>query len=147
MKVTLSENGLQVNQYKCNSVTVHQKEKDLFEAVMFYIEGITKKIPKIRRGKQVTSIDGKPVFVTVKGRMNHGPYKDFYESGVIRTEANYRNGKFDGMYTFYHENGQIYVQVEYKRGNLNGDISFFDDIGQLIEVVKYKNGKPINKGK
>jgi antitoxin component YwqK of YwqJK toxin-antitoxin module len=51
---------------------------------------------------------------TVKGRMNHGPYKDFYESGALRTEANYRNGKFDGLYTFYHENGQIYVQVEYK---------------------------------
>ena len=65
----------------------------------------------------------------------------------LRTEANYRFGKFDGLYTFYHENGQIYVQVEYKRGNLNGDVSFFDDQGQLIEVVKYKNGKPINKGK
>ena len=39
---------------------------------------------------------------TVKGRMNHGPYKDFYESGALRTEANYRNGKFDGLYTFYH---------------------------------------------
>ncbi len=84
---------------------------------------------------------------TVKGRMNHGPYKDFYESGAMRTEANYRNGKFDGLYTFYHENGQIYVQVEYKRGNLNGEVSFYDDLGQLIEVVKYKNGKPINKGK
>ena len=84
---------------------------------------------------------------TVKGRMNHGPYKDFYESGAKRTVANYRNGKFDGLYTFYHENGQIYVQVDYKRGNLNGDVSFFDDIGQLIEIVKYKNGKPINKGK
>ena len=36
---------------------------------------------------------------TVKGRMNHGPYKDFYESGAKRTVANYRNGKFDGLYT------------------------------------------------
>ena len=80
---------------------------------------------------------------TVKGRMNHGPYKDFYESGALRTEANYRNGKFDGLYTFYHEN----VQVEYKRGNLNGDVSFFDDQGQLIEMIKYKNGKPVNEGK
>ena len=83
---------------------------------------------------------------TVKGRMNHGPYKDFYESGALRTEANYRNGKFDGLYTFYHENGEIYVQVEYKRGNLNGDVSFFDDKGQLVEMIKYKNGKPINEG-
>ena len=79
---------------------------------------------------------------SVKGRMNHGPYKDFYESGQIRTDANYRNGKFHGPYTFYHENGKIYVQVEYKKGNLNGDVSFFDEAGKLIEVVKYKNGKP-----
>ena len=83
----------------------------------------------------------------VKGRMNHGPYKDFYESGAKRTDATYKNGKFHGLYTFYHENGQIYVQVNYKRGNINGDVSFFDDQGQLIEIVKYKNGKPINEGK
>jgi antitoxin component YwqK of YwqJK toxin-antitoxin module len=83
----------------------------------------------------------------IKGRMNHGPYKDFYESGAKRTDATYKNGKFHGLYTFYHENGQIYVQVNYKRGNINGDVSFFDDQGQLIEVVKYKNGKPINEGK
>ena len=83
----------------------------------------------------------------VKGRMNHGPYKDFYESGAKRTDATYKNGKFHGLYTFYYENGQIYVQVNYKRGNINGDVSFFDDQGQLIEVVKYKNGKPINEGK
>ena len=83
----------------------------------------------------------------VKGRMNHGPYKDFYESGAKRTDATYKNGKFHGPYTFYHENGQIYVQVEYKRGNINGVVSFFDDQGQLIEKVKYKNGKPIKEGK
>ena len=81
---------------------------------------------------------------TVKGRMNHGPYKDFYESGALRTEANYR-GKFDGLYTFYHENGQIYVQVEYKRGNLNGDVSFFNDQGQLIEMIKYKMVNQLTK--
>jgi len=83
----------------------------------------------------------------VIGRMNHGPYKDFYESGAKRTDATYKNGKFHGPYTFYHENGQIYVQVEYKRGNINGVVSFFDDQGQLIEKVKYKNGKPIKEGK
>ena len=83
----------------------------------------------------------------VKGRMNHGPYKDFYESGAKRTDATYKNGKFHGPYTLYHENGQIYVQVEYKRGNINGVVSFFDDQGQLIEKVKYKNGKPIMEGK
>tara|TARA_Y100001936_G_scaffold25855_1_gene23872 strand:- start:392 stop:802 length:411 start_codon:yes stop_codon:yes gene_type:complete len=80
---------------------------------------------------------------TVKGRMNHGPYKDFYESGQIRTDANYYNGEFHGPYTFYHENGKVYVQVEYKKGNLSGDVAFYDENGKLIETIKYKNGKPI----
>ena len=62
----------------------------------------------------------------VKGRMNHGPYKDFYESGSIRTDATYKNGKFHGPYTFYHENGQVYLKVENKRGSINGNVSFLN---------------------
>jgi len=82
---------------------------------------------------------------TVKGNMSHGLYRDYYESGQIRTDAFYNNGALDGLYTFYHENGEIYVQVNYDKGDLDGLITFYDPKGKVIEKVMYKNGAPAKK--
>ena len=82
---------------------------------------------------------------TVKGNMNHGIYKDYYENGQIRTDATYKNGALDGSYTFYHENGEIYVQVNYRKGDLDGLITFYKPNGKVLEKVVYKDGDPVKK--
>ncbi len=82
---------------------------------------------------------------TVKGNMNHGIYRDYYENGQIRTDATYKNGALDGSYTFYHENGEIYVQVNYRKGDLDGLITFYKPNGKVLEKVLYKDGVPVKK--
>jgi len=82
---------------------------------------------------------------TVKGNMNHGIYRDYYENGQIRTDATYKNGALDGSYIFYHENGKIYVQVDYKKGDLDGLITFYKPNGKVLEKVLYKDGAPVKK--
>jgi antitoxin component YwqK of YwqJK toxin-antitoxin module len=82
---------------------------------------------------------------TVKGNMNHGIYRDYYETGELRTDANYHNGELDGSYTAYHKNGQIYVQVNYKKGDLDGVVTFYEPDGTIIEETTYKNGTPVKK--
>ena len=82
---------------------------------------------------------------TVKGNMNHGIYRDYYESGQIRTDANYDNGALDGSYSFYHENGNVYVEVIYDKGDLDGLITFYKPNGKVLEKVMYKNGTPVKK--
>ena len=82
---------------------------------------------------------------TVKGNMNHGIYRDYYENGQIRTDATYKNGALDGSYTFYHENGEIYVQVNYRKGDLDGLITFYKPNGKVLEKVVYKDGDPVKK--
>ena len=82
---------------------------------------------------------------TVKGNMNHGIYRDYYENGQIRTDATYKNGALDGSYIFYHENGEIYVQVDYKKGDLDGLITFYKPNGKVLEKVLYKDGAPVKK--
>ena len=82
---------------------------------------------------------------TVKGNMNHGIYRDYYESGQIRTDANYDNGALDGSYSFYHENGNAYVEVIYDKGDLDGLITFYKPNGKVLEKVMYKNGTPVKK--
>ena len=82
---------------------------------------------------------------TVKGNMNHGIYRDYYENGQIRTDATYKNGALDGSYTFYHDNGEIYVQVDYRKGDLDGLITFYKPNGKVLEKVLYKDGVPVKK--
>ena len=82
---------------------------------------------------------------TVKGNMNHGIYRDYYENGTLRTDASYFNGDLDGQYTFYHENGEVYVEVVYKKGDLDGLITFYKPNGKVLEKVMYKNGTPVKK--
>ena len=82
---------------------------------------------------------------TVKGNMNHGIYRDYYENGQIRTDATYKNGALDGSYIFYHENGEIYVQVDYKKGDLDGLITFYKPNGKVLKKVLYKDGAPVKK--
>ena len=82
---------------------------------------------------------------TVKGNMNHGIYRDYYENGQIRTDANYYNGKLDGPYIFYHDNGEIYVKVNYKKGDLDGLVTFYKPNGKVLEKIMYENGAPLKK--
>lgn len=82
---------------------------------------------------------------TVKGNMGHGLYRDYYENGQLRTDANYNNGALDGSYIFYHENGEIYVKVNYDKGNLDGLITFYKPNGKVLEKIMYKNGAPVKK--
>ena len=82
---------------------------------------------------------------TVKGNMNHGIYRDYYDNGQICTDANYYNGALDGPYSFYHENGNVYVEVIYDKGDLDGLITFYKPNGKVLEKIMYKNGTPVKK--
>ncbi len=82
---------------------------------------------------------------TVKGNMNHGIYRDYYDNGQIRTDANYYNGALDGPYSFYYENGNVYVEVIYDKGDLDGLITFYKPNGKVLEKIMYKNGTPVKK--
>ena len=102
MKVILNESGLWVNSYKCGSVTIYQKDKDLFEAVMFDIEGITKIIPRMRNGKQVKDFCGKPVFITRKHRKKIKSKLLIFE-GIKPTGKEYQHAKNSkGEYINYY---------------------------------------------
>ena len=81
----------------------------------------------------------------------HGPYKYYFENGVLNFDQNYKNDKLDGVRKIYWENGQIRHVGNYKNGieigkhdtyNKNGIIIIekkFDTDGELIETIKNKD--------
>ncbi|NRD21250.1 energy transducer TonB [Winogradskyella eckloniae] len=56
-----------------------------------------------------------------------GPYKDYYETGELQKEGQYKNNKRVGQWKQYHKNGQISKTYSYDNGKLNREqVSYYD---------------------
>ena len=81
-----------------------------------------------------------------------GPFKDYYDSGELYTEGQYKNQKRVGEWKRYYKNGQISRLFGYNKGKLNEEeISYYKDgivsnktekVGDdYINYGYYKSGK------
>ena len=76
----------------------------------------------------------------------NGKYKKYKYNKIIE-EANYENGKLNGIrIKYYDNNGKKQEEVEYKDDVINGIVRYYDDKGKLQIEYKYKNGKKISGG-
>ncbi|WP_296385540.1 energy transducer TonB [Winogradskyella sp.] len=64
----------------------------------------------------------------------NGPFQDYYDSGELKIEGQYKNKKKVGEWKRYYKDGQISRLYSYNKGKLNKE-----------EVSYYKNGKVSNK--
>lgn len=84
----------------------------------------------------------------------HGLVKNYFDSGVLRSELNYDDGKMSGDAKYYFENGNLSHTRQYKDGDENGLYQGFEESAELnykgwmmddTEVGKwqsfYHNGK------
>ena len=70
-----------------------------------------------------------------------------YKYNKIIEEANYENGKLNGVRTKYFDgNGKKQEEVEYKNDVIDGVVRYFDDKGEVMLEYVYKNGKKISGG-
>ena len=65
----------------------------------------------------------------------------YYESGQLKAEYNYKNGKLDGFAREYYENGQLKEEVNYKDGqvvqeNLETELKDFCNIAYEDDKLK-----------
>lgn len=71
---------------------------------------------------------------------------DYYKGGQIQMEG-YSTNKipnqeiFDGLVTYYHANGKTFHEANYINGKLNGVRKVFHESGELKEQGKFTNGK------
>lgn len=84
-------------------------------------------------------------YVNQKGEKN-GPYKLYYEDGLLAIESNYKNGELDGIYKEYDRSfGKVFLKnIEtYKDGILNGPTTRYGGRENSIVIAKgnYLNGK------
>ena len=66
-----------------------------------------------------------------------------YENGQKMGEANYKDGKEDGLWTQWHENGQKQREVNFKDGKEDGLAVMWHKNGQKGAECNWKDGKSI----
>ena len=98
---------------------------------VFYSDGkeVTRQI--VKHGRVIQTI----------GKIPDGIVKEYYESGKIKAEWEYKNHSLDGVIRQYYESGGLSEESEYKNNRLDGVIRQYYESGGLFSVSNYKDGK------
>lgn len=64
-----------------------------------------------------------------------------YQSGKLRGEGSYKDGKHDGFMRAWHENGKLIMESNWKNGKLDGWSKDWDEKGNPIKVEFWKEGE------
>ena len=70
-----------------------------------------------------------------------GTRKKFHPEGQLEREANFTDGKKEGLSTYYHPDGQLKIEGNWKDGKQEGLWTVYHPNGQLEKEGNYKNGK------
>jgi antitoxin component YwqK of YwqJK toxin-antitoxin module len=85
--------------------------------------------------------DRKDTIVKTTGKIPDGLIKEYYESGNLKEEMNFKNGKREGISRWYYESGVLKGERNFKEGELDGIIKWYYDTGSLGTEFNYKKGK------
>ncbi len=68
---------------------------------------------------RVYNVKGDVLYITTLGAKGTGKYKDYYyETGILKEEGRYKNGKKEGQWLYYDKNGKETRSEKYKNGIL-----------------------------
>ena len=70
-----------------------------------------------------------------------GIYKEYYETGELHTEANYKNGRLEGLFKEYFPSGRLKVEAIFADGQLEGVTKSYDESGKMTVKEIYEKGQ------
>lgn len=70
-----------------------------------------------------------------------GPWNYFYRNGRTEQTGNFLNGRYDGQWVWYHEDGSVWRDENYFNGREDGYSKEFDSDGNIISEGNYINGE------
>jgi len=77
----------------------------------------------------------------INGKLD-GLSRVWTENGMLISESEYSNGQPHGIWRKYHPNGSLMYEVHYEYGKKHGDEKWFYESGQVKSDQKFKYGKP-----
>jgi uncharacterized protein len=73
---------------------------------------------------------------TYKNDLLDGPYEYYYESGVLWTTGNYKDGKHEGLWKSYFSTGKLVKIIHYEKGNVRY-IKYYDEDEIVCNTIYY----------
>lgn len=69
---------------------------------------------------------------------------EWYNNGLPKTRASYKNGELNGDCIKWHSNGTKSFEGKYVDGKLSGTVTMWNADGSIQSKFTYKNGKLVN---
>lgn len=85
-------------------------------------------------------IAGKSEVIEQEGKIPDGVVREYYDSGKLMIEAQYKNNRLNGTAKTYHRTGILYQENNYHDGIEDGISKTFYENGQLKFEKNYKSG-------
>ena len=73
--------------------------------------------------------------------MLNGEYKEFYESGKVKSTANYADGVLSGLSLVYDTEGNLSYEIPYVNNRKEGKVRRYYPSGELMGEISYEKGK------
>ncbi|WP_179319044.1 energy transducer TonB [Winogradskyella helgolandensis] len=75
-----------------------------------------------------------------------GPYQDYYDSGELKEEGQYKNNKRIGQWKMYYRNGQVSKVFSYNDGKYNNTSITYYDNGTISNKTELEDGVYVTFG-
>lgn len=73
----------------------------------------------------------------------HGISKEYTELGKLKAQENYSDGLKDGYFTYYHDNAKIATEGWYVKDKMEGEWRYYYDNGNLKDIIFYQKDEAI----
>jgi antitoxin component YwqK of YwqJK toxin-antitoxin module len=77
--------------------------------------------------------------------LKNGTWKQFFESGQLKSTCTYVNDKFDGLFTAYFPDGTKEIEGIYCNDAPDGEWKRYDEKGKPVSTIRYNNGIVTNR--
>ena len=74
-------------------------------------------------------------------KYDNGKWVEYYESGEVKKEGNYVDGKKVGKWVLYYESGKVEVEENFVDGKQEGKSVGYYESGKVEIEKNYVNGK------
>ena len=75
--------------------------------------------------------------------IRHGRFVAYYQSGSVKSEGEYNDGKEEGVWCDYHANGRLAAEGCYEAGEEEGLWRFFAADGKEEKSIHYRGGTEV----
>jgi len=88
------------------------------------------------------TFNSKGELLGLQGFIKDGSYKEYYESGNLKTEKTVINAKTSGTLRAYYPTGVVQSEAYYTAGALNGSVRIYNENSKLLLEQNFKDGVP-----